>query len=248
MVQALNIDAFPMPVTVATFGEASRPLNKRLLADTERSMVEMEIEQRTGIGINQTISGLEDHYDSYRELADIITEFSKPIIYDTGTKNNPNNIRSEFFWANRNTSATAFHMPHSHQLDGYMWTGVYFPTSGIENGIHLSESENLDQLVQVTSDTQPYPGALTLLDPIQFVKQGTATKLTDRYPYWGNPLNIRPKEGTIVMFPTYLPHLVTPTEKEGFYRVSIAFYVKVHDGDGGIDKGPKKAFGKQKSK
>jgi hypothetical protein len=236
MTKAVNIDAFAIPLTVGTLGEASRPLNKRLLAESDIAFEQEVVETRTGINIDQTESGLERKYDSYKELKDIITEFARPVIADTGTRNDPADIESEFFWVNRNESPNAYHMPHSHQLDGYMWTGVYFPTSGIHDGHHLSDDEDLDVLTEVSSNTQPPPGSLTIMDPIHYVKTGTASKLTRRYPYWGNPYNIPVKEGTIVLFPTYLPHLVTPTEKENFFRLSIAFYVKVHRGNGGVNK------------
>jgi len=230
----VRLDSFAIPISIGTFGESSRELNTQICLDSERAFNEVEVEERTGVGIEQTISGLEKHYDSFKTLADIITEYSRPLIGETGTLNT--DINAEFFWANRNTNRSAFHMPHSHQLDGYMWTGVYFPTSGWRDGNPISENQDLNKITKITSKTQPSPGDLTILDPLQFVKTGTATKKTNRYPYWGNPICIPPKEGTIVMFPTYLPHLVTPTEEDNFKRLSIAFYVRVHSGDGGTDK------------
>ena len=232
--KTMNLDLFSIPVTIGTFGEASRELNKQLIKDAEKAFLEVEVEKRTGIGIDQTISGLERHYKSYETLGEHITEYATPMILERGTRNT--DIAAEWFWVNRNTNKSAFHMPHAHQLDGYMWTGVYFPTSGFLDGKAISDDQNLDVITGVKSSTQPDPGALTLLDPLHFVKTGVATKKTDRYPYWGNPIVIPPKEGTIVLFPTYLPHLVTPTLKDNFYRLSIAFYVRVHNGNGGIDK------------
>jgi len=229
-----NIDAFAIPINVGTLGESSRELNRKLVEDTFHAYDNVEIEERTGIHIEQTISGLERNYVSYQALASILSEYSKQIVKHTGTHNT--DIQAEFFWANINRNPSAFHMPHAHQLDGYMWTGVYFPTSGWKDGKEISEEQNLDEVVDITSRTQPLPGSLTLMDPLHFVKTGVATKRTDRYPYWGNPITIEPKEGTVVLFPTYLPHLVTPTESENFTRMSIAFYVRVHNGNGGIDK------------
>lgn len=232
--QIINLDAFPIPISIGSLGEASRELNKSLCEDSDKAFNEVEIEERTGIGIRQTISGLESKYKSFDRLSRIITEYAKDTVFKTGTKNT--DIRSEYFWVNENTNRSAFHMPHSHQLDGYMWTGVYFPSSGWKNGKAISDNQNLDEMTTISSKTQPGPGDLTLLDPLQFVKTGVATKRTDRYPYWGNPICITPKEGTLVLFPTYLPHLVTPTDEDDFKRLSIAFYVRVHAGDGGIDK------------
>lgn len=234
MANIANLDVFPIPISVGTLGEGSRELNAKLCEDSFRAFDEVEVEERTGIGIEQTVSGLERNYESFDTLGKILTEYSKNTVFSAGTSNT--DIKAEFFWANRNTNKSAFHMPHSHQLDGYMWTGVYFPTSGWRGDVAISKSQDLDELVDITSRTQPEPGSLTLLDPLQFVKTGVATKKTARYPYWGNPITITPKEGTVVLFPTYLPHLVTPTEEDDFTRLSIAFYVRVHSGDGGIDK------------
>ena len=229
-----NLELFPIPVNVGTLGEASRELNKQLIVDSFDAINTTPTEMRSGINITQTVSTLETQYESFGKLQDIITDYVKPVIKWAGTHNT--DIQAEFFWCNINNRRDAFHMPHSHQIDGYLWTGVYFPSSGILNGKELADDQNLDELVSIESRTQPKPGSLVLEDPIHFVKQAIATKKTDRYPFWGNPICIEPKAGTIVLFPTYLPHLVTPTEKDDFLRVSIAFYVRVHTGNGGIDK------------
>ena len=234
MGQQINLSLFPIPVSIGTFGEASREMNKALLEDSNHALNNTPVEERSGIHVSQTVSDLETKYDSYAQLQNLVTDYATDVVKWAGTHNS--DIKSEFFWCNLNTRRDAFHMPHSHQLDGYLWTGVYFPTSGIHDGKHLSDDEDLDEVVNIESRTQPHPGSLVLEDPIHFVKQGVATKKTDRYPFWGNPICIVPKEGTIVMFPTYLSHLVTPTEKDNFTRLSIAFYVKVHNGNGGIDK------------
>ena len=229
-----NLSLFPIPVSVGTFGEASRELNAQLVEDSLHALKNTPTEERSGIHIDQTISDLETQYDSFAKLQALVTDYARGVVPWAGTHNS--DICAEFFWCNLNERRDAFHMPHSHQMDGYLWTGVYFPSSGILDGKHLSKDQDLDELVDIESRTQPYPGSLVLEDPLHYLKQGVATKKTDRYPFWGNPIGIVPKEGTIVMFPTYLPHLVTPTEKDNFTRLSIAFYVRVHNGNGGIDK------------
>ena len=174
MANIANLDVFPIPMSVGTLGEESRELNAKLCEDSFKAFDEVEVEERTGIHIQQTVSGLERHYASYEILGRMLTEYSKNTIFATGTHNT--DIRAEFFWANKNTNKSAFHMPHSHQLDGYMWTGVYFPTSGWRDGVAISKSQNLDEMVDITSRTQPEPGSLTILDPLQFVKTGVDRK------------------------------------------------------------------------
>jgi hypothetical protein len=49
----------------------------------------------------------------------------------------------------------------------------------------------------------------------------------NRYPYYGLEICIEPREGLLVLFPQWLQHLVTPTEKEGFIRTSVAFNINM---------------------
>ena len=218
-VNSMNLDIFPIPIMIGTLGEESRELNRQLIEDSKRAFNEINTEQRSGVGVDQTISGLENYYESFRTLGVIISQCSKTRLQGS------QEISTEGFWVNRNTNKSAFHMPHSHSFKKYMWTGVYFPTSGFINGKAISDNENLDEIADLKSSSQPSPGALTLLDPLEFAKSGICEPEIPRYPYWGNPIVIPPKEGTFVIFPTYLTHMVTPTNEDNFYRLSTAFYL-----------------------
>lgn len=198
MTEATRLDAFPIPLYITNINVDMEGHNKELCKDINW-IVNAQTQQRTGVGVDQTISGLEDSVESFTQLAEIISNVSTQLL------GRP--TKAEHFWANSTTDG--FHMPHSHRFGEHMWNGVYFP---------MGETDWTYE-----SSSNPKPGSLVLLDPMEFVKSGVADEHTDRYPYWGNPICVAPKEGTLVLFPIYLPHMVTPAEGQ---RKSIAFYLK----------------------
>ncbi len=219
-----SLAAFPIPISYATLGEESRALNAILLKDIFDSVNGKPTQLRSGVGVRQTIGSLEEQYESFKELKEIIEEVSRGIV--EYSKSGGSKISVEAFWANVNNDPFAFHMPHSHTVK-YMFTGVYFPSSGISKGVHLSSRQNLDEPVVLQSKSQPDPGSLVLLDPLEFVKNAISIGETSRYPFFGHPISVTPKEATLVIFPSYLPHMVTPTKDPNLTRVSIAFNLSV---------------------
>ena len=219
----INIDAFPIPIAVGTLGEASREMNTKLIEASKVAFNKVPVNERTGVGITQTIGGLEKANPVYKHLGNVITQFSRDRIFSAGVQKDT--IQAEGFWVNHNTQRSAYHMPHSHSSH-YVWTGVYFPTSGFHNEIAISKEEDLDEIVEISSTNRPAPGSLVLIDPLHYIKTGIAGDEIAAYPYWGNPISVKPKEGTVVLFPSYLPHLVTPTDEDNFERFSIAFYIR----------------------
>jgi hypothetical protein len=223
--KSYNLNAFAIPIAYGTFGEQSRALNKILIHDIFEELNSIVSVGRSAVNVKQTNYRMEQRYSSFKILQDIIKEFALPYIQRCGIKKE--NIDVYDFWANLNQNPTAFHMPHSHSIHAGIFTGVYFPSSGIENEIHLSQNQNLDEDPQLISTGTPSPGSLVLLDPNENIKSAIATKHTEKYPYFGNPLCISPKEGIIILFPSYISHLVTPTENPNLTRLSIAFNIRV---------------------
>lgn len=221
-----NINAFAIPIVCGCFGEQSRKLNKQLLDDIFHCIENSDLEKRSGIGVKQTLLGLETFYTSFELLSGLISNYSEKYITSTGVKLKNSPLVKDF-WANVNNDSSAFHMPHSHSVKSSLFTGVYFPSSGIQNDIHVSDTQNLDEEIKLVSKTQPNPGDLVLLDPLENIKTAIASDNIEKYPYFGNPICIEPKESTIVIFPSYLMHMVTPTKKENFTRISIAFNIGV---------------------
>lgn len=200
--QATKLDAFPIPLFVFDIGAPATELNDALLCDLERELGS-DTQTRTGVDASQSYAGLESKYQSFSALQDILGDVSSQLL--------ERECKAEHLWGNTLTEPHGFHMPHSHRIGNYMWNGVYFPMS-------------LDGPA-IQSSSHPPAGSLVLLDPLEFVKSGVADESTDRYPYWGNPICITPKAGTMVLFPVYLPHMVTPlgVRKQ---RASVAFYLK----------------------
>lgn len=217
------LDLFPVPVSIGSLGEGSREFNKALLDEIKTIFKAEKTEQRTGIGVFQTAGGLEEKYEMFKVLQGVISSSAVEILNKTGTTSSE--IIAENFWVNVNNSSSGYNMPHGHMFS-HMWTGVYFPTSGFSDTEIFSDKENLDEPAELSSSSVPPPGSLVLLDPHEATKSGIALRNTSRYPYWGNPVCVAPKEGTMVLFPTYLPHMVTPTGKDNFTRISIAFMIK----------------------
>lgn len=211
-----TVSAFPVPVMFGTLGSAAQEMNTHLCVDTKVE-VEHQYELRSGVGVLQTTGGLESRYESFKLLQKALTEAVQQTLPKFGVLDTP--VTVEDFWANYNPgNPHAFHMPHSHSVDGYMFTGVYFPMSLGDNDV--------DTLPTIHADSQPLPGALVLLDPIENIKSAVSRTNTRRYPFFGIPLSVVPQQSAFVVFPSYLSHMVTPTNTAE-ERLTIAFNVRV---------------------
>ncbi len=100
-------------------------------------------------------------------------------------------------WAN---VSRKFHFHRLHNHPGCSWSGVYYVNDG--------SSE---------ADSSPLSGVLELVDPRPF----TEMVFTPGEPY-GQRIPIRPKAGMMVIFPSFLYHLVNPYMGTG-ERISVAF-------------------------
>jgi len=196
-------------------------LNKRLIEDIFVEYDKNDQEQRSGVNVYQTRTGLEQKYDSFNLLSQKIEEFVHDFLKHSGVEDD---FSVKDLWANINSDSCAFHMPHSHGVRDSIMTGVYFPTSGFFGNDYSNEINKSDVPI-VSSRTQPNPGDLVLLDPIENIKTAIATSKTKKYPFFGNPICITPIAGSIVVFPSYLSHMVSPTRKSNFTRISIAYNV-----------------------
>lgn len=101
-------------------------------------------------------------------------------------------------WANV-SRAGSYHRTHNHP--GSAWSGVYYVEAGDE------------------SPDAPLSGVLELPDPRPYANMTS----TPGDPF-GQKVLVRPKNGTIIMFPGWLPHFVNPYVGPG-ERISIAFNV-----------------------
>ena len=106
-------------------------------------------------------------------------------------------------WVNVNPQH-GFNVPHDHP--GYTWSGVYY--------VSLPEKK----------DPKSRSGSIELLDP----RTNTAAMATDiarSSTYFSPKRTLTPKNGMILIFPSYLRHWVYPNEEEAD-RISMAFNFK----------------------
>lgn len=229
MLRDINLDLFPTPFGVINFGEESRELNKKILDIIFEEKEKGTSQLRTGVGVWQSVPNLETKYDLFNELKDAFFDRAKPLLKKAGFTGELNSyLECGDFWANYNDSPYAYHTPHIHGTGKAVFSGVYYPSSGILNGQHLSEIENLNSDPIIKSSGQPDPGNIVFLDPAAAIKsQVYPGQNLNRYPYYGLEICIEPREGLLVLFPQWLQHLVTPTEKDNFIRTSIAFNINI---------------------
>jgi|TARA_R110000851_G_scaffold39966_6_gene101125 hypothetical protein len=217
-----DISAFSIPIRYGILDVGD--LNKKLIEDIFFELNTEGNQERSGVGVQQTISGLEKKYKSFdiisNKIKQFLLDFMKYVkVYDEF------DVRG--LWANVNNDPFAFHMPHSHGINNScIFTGIYFPTSGYFDN-NVLEEYNKSVTPIITSKTQPNPGDLVLLDPNENIKTSISTQKTEKYPFFGNPICITPIKNSIIVFPSYLNHMVTPTKKENFTRISIAYNVGI---------------------
>lgn len=106
-------------------------------------------------------------------------------------------------WANVNRRGD---MNRTHVHPGWVWSGVYYVTAG-----------------DAVPD-KPESGVLEFQDP----RMGADMVLTEGQPYGGRTA-IRPRDGLLILFPSWLPHTVLPYWGER-PRISIAFNIRFRAG------------------
>lgn len=222
------IECFPIPVFYRLLGSLFNDLNDCLVSDIELEVASGKLANRSGgNSISQTTLGLETRHTSFNKLRDVILSLSNECLTTIGVKNSIANVHG--FWGNINQSDTGFHMPHSHVAGNHnVLVGVYYPTSGFvkKDGVWVEIEESFQQPV-IKSESNPAAGSLALLDPLEFVKTVFTSSNVSRYPYFGNPICFKPQKSLLIVFPTYLPHMTIPNNRNDFKRVSISFSVSI---------------------
>ena len=221
---------FPTPFGIINFGEQARELNKTLVKniDDERLNYQVKTETRTFSGTPgawQSKLGLENYYDSFSLLRDLVHQIALPTLTQFGWNSDFINeyTTTGNFWANVIFDKGGWSQPHTHGTGNTLLAGVYYP-KGTEIVENLDEFNHTD--VMSSSVTVREEGCLVILDPARGVKgqvKGDIDSLR-HHPYYGSSIFIRPRESLLVLFPAWLEHYVTPvltTEK----RYSISFGV-----------------------
>ena len=212
---------FPSPFGYVNFGEPNRELNKELIEDIETHRSKFESGERTFRGNNnswQSEGGLERRYTSFERLRKQIDEAARPILKHSGYKEEHlPYIKVSNLWGNVIFDVGGFSFPHIHPTHTAMWTGVYYP--------HGAEYENLNEFVEediIQLHRQKGEGALVLFDPSRDQKQLISSAVDDK-EYYGGEVTIFPRESLLLLFPSWMPHMVMPlTTKTKRYSISFS--------------------------
>lgn len=225
MIGEQEFNLFSVPFKIFNLGEQSRELNKQLISDILEEKEKNNNQVRTGINVWQSHADLETKYDSFNQLRKTFSDLTFPFLSKIGFKGDiASYVRCEDFWANVNDNPYAYHVPHMHGYGNTIFTGVYYPSSGLQDNINISDKQNLDlDPIDFYSSSYPKPGSIVFSDPAVSIKRQVKRNQIQSYPYFGLDMCLTPREGVMVVFPHYLMHSVTPTEKHGFTRISIAF-------------------------
>ena len=222
MVQLTNLDLYPFPFSVYNLGENFRELNKKIM-DIALN-VEMQKTHHQGVF---EIYDLEKKYYLFKELQETFFNISITSLNRAGYQGDLKSYLScERFWLTKTQSADSIHLPHMHGSGDTLFNGVYYPTSGIENGEHISSKENLENPINISAGNNIIPGSIVFQDPNAWVKgQVYVPGKLKTYPYYEKNISVPYREGALILFPNYLPHMVTPTQKQNLIRVSMGFCI-----------------------
>jgi len=213
---------FPVPVTVVNFGEQANELNERLLKDSFLERQKNATSSRSAIGGWQSEGGMEKKYESFAELKVHIQKVIESTLPSLGftVTDFDNYFCCSDLWVNILSKRGAFHVPHIHGTGETLFAGVYYPVDFI-----WENREGPD----IRATSVPEPGDIILFDPASTEKRSVIPQpIVNRYPYYGSEICIRPRKATLIVFPSYLLHMVAPLYGDGDdERVSISFcYIK----------------------
>lgn len=224
-----TLSLFPVPVTLANLGEDAKELNESLIADSLSEQLAHPLpagRSAVGPGSWQSEGDLEDKYESFALLRENIknTIYSLLPRYGFSYDGSYDEIfECGMLWANVLTTESAYHMPHIHGTGETILSGVYYPTSGLtyQHEDYFPDEDYSD--IDIRASSVPESGDLVLFDPAANEKRQVIPAFTERYPYYGSEICIRPKKSHLIIFPNYLTHMVAPIYRSNFIRMSISF-------------------------
>lgn len=209
---------FSVPVTVMNFGEDADELNERLIKDAINERNLNPTAARSAINGWQSEGGMENRYQSFFELRGYIKQVIESTLPSLGfvVTDYDNYFKCGDLWVNILEKTGAFHVPHIHGTGETLFAGVYYPMDYITN----------DESTDLRASSVPEPGDLMLFDPASTEKRSaTPQSLVNRYPFYGSEVCIRPRKGNLIVFPSYLSHMVAPLYGDNLpeQRISISF-------------------------
>lgn len=227
MATVKTMSFFPVPIAIVNFGEEAKEMNESLIADaySDREMNPVPA-GRSAIDGWQSQSNLDEKYESFAILRENIKNIIHSVIPSYGFSSDVD--YEEIFecgklWANILTKHSAYHIPHIHGTGETLFSGVYYPTSGLtpEHTDFYPDEDYSD--VEIRASSVPESGDLVLFDPAGDVKRQVIPGIVKRYPYYGSEICIKPKKSHLIIFPNYLTHMVAPLSIDNFERLSVSF-------------------------
>ena len=217
---------FPTPFGFVNFGEEARELNAMLVKNIDEELVRYQPDtaERTFAKNEcgwQSDLGMENLYESFAKLGDVISSCIGPVLTQSGYEQEyAEELYVEDMWANVIISAGGFSEPHIHGSGRTLWSGVYYPKSDHED----LDDFNPDKFI--IGGGQLGSGNLILKDPAHTIKgqvKPPKEKVKSR-AYSGGNITIKPRESLLVLFPAWLEHYVQPVT-DNTRRYSISFSI-----------------------
>ena len=214
---------FPSPLGYVNFGNANKDLNKQLIKDMEQERKEHSDGKSATFKKNdaswQSLAKMEDRWDSFVTLKEQILQTCVPILKHSGISD----MIAPFvsvgnLWGNIIDNAGGFSKPHMHGSGKTLWSGVYYP-KGLEK---IDDLDDFDEEKTIINGWAKGDGVLVLFDPSYNTKSLIQTKFDSR-EFYGGDVSVIPRESLLILFPTWMMHMVTPlTKKEKRYSISFA--------------------------
>ena len=218
---------FPVPLSIANFGVEAEEMNESLIADSFSGQAMNPMPAgRSAVNGWQSEGVMDEKYESFALLRENIKTIIYSLLpsYGYDYEGSYDDIfECGMLWANILTNESAYHMPHIHGTGETLFSGVYYPTSGLtpQHEDFYPEEDYND--VELRASSVPESGDLVLFDPASSDKRQVIPAFVKRYPYYGSEICIKPKKSHLVIFPNYLTHMVAPITEKNFIRMSVSF-------------------------
>ena len=209
-----SLPLFPIPVSFCNFGNDLHTLNLSLVKDTlEEKNKDPVGEGHSNLGGWHSKTDLEKKYQSYSELSSILTKYGNLYCQQYGYKDG---LICTDLWSNINQSGDLNFM-HHHGSSAL--AGVYYPIESIV-GDNWNFNYSKENPIKAGTWDNKNGGSLVFQDPSYGIKTHLIKDKSS--PYNVDFYHLYPTSSVLVLFPTYLLHMVLPY-RENKIRVSISF-------------------------
>ena len=207
---------FSTPLLTLNFTEEVHEMNQELVKDiSDEVKKDPEGVIQSNFGGWHSKSGLENEYESFRNLSSVVRGCANNYCENFGWEPA---LECSNLWANIN-GAGDVNFPHQHNLSSL--AAVYYPVGWIEGEETFYNYEKESVWLQPHACDGKMGGSLAFFDPCH----GKRIHLNPVRDEWHtvSAMHLYPTAGLLVLFPTYLVHTVTPFKEKDRKRISISF-------------------------